>query len=74
MSAKQPVGFAPITVPVVRTHVVEGEIVHVMVEHLTTTMGPTAFEGRHAHLLLTRNQAEVLLRELAAKLGLEVTS
>lgn len=69
---KSPVGFAPITVPSVKSHVVEGEIVHVIVEHLTTTMGPASFEGRHAHMLLTRNQAEVLVRRLAAELGLLV--
>jgi hypothetical protein len=69
---KQPVGTTPITVPTVgvteTTYGVDG----VIVGGLQTTSGPVSIEGRHAFLVLSKDQAEVLVRAIASKLGLHV--
>ena len=74
-SAKQPVGVTPITVPTVAvTFDGAGQVTEVFVDGLWTRSGPTGCMGRKAWLLLSANQAEVLMRELAAKLGFTVDS
>ena len=72
MSGKQPVGFEPINVPEVKAYTTYNGITEYVVDHLVTSSGPVNIEGRHAHLNLTPNQAEVLVRGLAAQLGLLV--
>ena len=71
---KQPVSIAPITVATVgaTTKATDG-IDGVYVGNLTTTSGPQAFQGRHALLLLSPSQAECLVHDLAAKLGMTVS-
>lgn len=71
---KQPIGVVPITVPIVATMTdgTTGEITIVFVNGLRVHTGPANMTDRHAWLLLSRNQAEVLVLELAAKLGVEV--
>jgi hypothetical protein len=71
---KRPVGITAITVPSVGVITGGGDDGGVIVGGLQTTSGPTSFEGRHAILILTRNQAEALVYELADKLGMEVTA
>ena len=73
---KQPLGIAPITVPSVSAAFTDADeaVLQVLVDHLVTIAGPAESLGRHAWLLLTRNQAEVLVHELSAKLGITITS
>jgi len=70
--SKQPVGLAPITMPTIGVTLVDGVVAQVFIDRLVTITGPAGVVGRHAWLLLTPDQAEVLVRELGAKLGLEV--
>jgi hypothetical protein len=71
---KQPVTVVPITVPTVgvTTQQTDG-IDGVYVGNLNTVRGPQAFQGRHALLLLSLSQAECLVHDLAAKLGMTVS-
>ena len=73
--SKQQIGVTPITVPTVArlSDPPTDQVEFLVVGNLRTYKGPAAFNGRRAWLRLTAYQAEVLVRELAAKLGLEVT-
>lgn len=71
--SKQPVGVTPITVPTVAVYTTRDGIKDFTIGGLYTSSGPVGVEDRHAHLNLSQAQAEALVYELAAKLGLEVT-
>ena len=73
---KQPVSITPITVPSVGTTSSDTgrtEIIDVYVGGLITSGGPQAFQGRHAIMIMSLSQAECLLMDLAAKLGMTVS-
>lgn len=70
---KQPVSVRPITVPSVGTTKSRSDTYDVYVGNLVTSGGPAAFQGRHALLLLSLSQAECLVHDLAAKLGMVVS-
>ena len=69
---KQPIGMAPSTVTSVAVMREGDTVVHVFVDRLVAIAGPADTIGRHAWLLLTANQAEALLYELASKLHIDV--
>jgi hypothetical protein len=72
---KQPVTLTPYNhVPTVGviTHP-EQEAGNVYLGGLQTSEGPQSAVGRHAIVMLTRNQAEALLYDLARRLGMTVS-
>ena len=70
---KQPVTVVPITVPTVAVTEQNGSTVEVFIGRLVVRSGPKGYADRHAALVMSSSQAEALVYNLAAKLGMTVS-